>query len=404
MKIKSINIIKFNIILFLIYFPELSWSQPHPRTDTIINPYYFKTGREQWQVLEKPSQQKSSLELTKTQKLNKIKEYIRNYKHSKSPFAGQRILTNAFKNFEGKYYLDPDIPGFEKTAQLVASNSKSQAKGAIRTIIYAQKAKMAGYKVEAMNKPTTTRLGKTDIDLILKSPKSGRVINIELKDVKNFSLNYDLKLKLNKMVEIGNSALISRGKIPTSIINYCENIGIPCYGKASSKELNKILQNIENYWASRNLYRTNNVSKLSKFSIKAGGITRRPKFITAPRWVGRVAGAIFIVGPVAYSFYDVAYSFYEYYKGYSSPREFTIKISSLSGFAIGAAAAEACTPFAPAVGTLVCGIGVPILGGVLGSEAASTYYEFKDEKVEREFMEFLINYYSSLSESSEKLE
>jgi len=129
-------------------------------------------------------------------------------------------------------------------------------------------------------------------------------------------------------------------------------------------------------------------------------LNKRPKFITASRsrWVGRVAGAIFIVGPVAYSFY-------EYYKGYSSPREFTKdNISFVSGCAIGAAAAEACTLFAPGVGTLVCFIGGSILGEKLGSKSASTYYEFKDEKVEREFMEFLINYYSSLSESSEKLE
>lgn len=134
---------------------------------------------------------------TKAQRLAEMRSLI-----LASP-VGARGLNQIYRNFEGRYAIDPNIPGLEKSVLMQLSASKQQAKGYRREVLYAVAYHNdPRFSVVEMNRPLKRTWGNTDADLIVKHHPTGLYGRVEVKD---YSINSQktnlgkLKIQIDKM-------------------------------------------------------------------------------------------------------------------------------------------------------------------------------------------------------------
>ncbi len=134
---------------------------------------------------------------TKAQRLAEMRSLI-----LASP-VGARGLNQIYHNFDGRYTIDPTIPGLEKSVLTQLSASKQQAKGYRREVLYAVAYHNdPRFSVVEMNRPLKRTWGNTDGDLIIKHHPTGLYGRVEVKD---YSLNSQrtnsakLKIQIDKM-------------------------------------------------------------------------------------------------------------------------------------------------------------------------------------------------------------
>ncbi|MBK9616626.1 MAG: hypothetical protein IPO35_14375 [Uliginosibacterium sp.] len=134
---------------------------------------------------------------TKAQRLEAMRTLV-----TSSP-VGARGLRQIYQNFEGRYSIDPTIPGLEKSVLMQRSASKQQAKGYRREVLYAVAYHNdPRFSVVEMNRPLKRPWGNTDADLVIQHHPTGLYGRIEVKD---YSLNSQrtnlqkLKAQIDKM-------------------------------------------------------------------------------------------------------------------------------------------------------------------------------------------------------------
>jgi hypothetical protein len=115
---------------------------------------------------------------TDAERLEILRETVR-----RGPHARMRRLQRMFKNFEGPFAIDPNLPGIREAVLQTASDNKNLVRGASRTMVYAMKL-MSDQRFEliGVNQPYQNSLGKSDIDLNVRHVATGKVANIEVKD------------------------------------------------------------------------------------------------------------------------------------------------------------------------------------------------------------------------------
>ena len=167
---------------------------------------------------------------------------------------GQRGLDNLFKGFEGKGYLDPAIPGVTKNLNALSSLSQQQAKGAVRTLLYAKEAYQdPRFQLVAVDQPVNAPYGRTDKDLVLRHRQTGQRSRVEVKDVKPASQRADLeriKGQIDKMAaeyrRTGElQAWANRQETIPAIKEYARQKGVPTYEKTKQTEFTKVLDDLE---------------------------------------------------------------------------------------------------------------------------------------------------------------
>lgn len=167
---------------------------------------------------------------------------------------GQRGLDNLFKGFKGQGFIDPSVPGVTKNMKALGSASKSQAKGAVRTLLYATEAYQdPRFHLVGVDQPVKAHYGKTDKDLVLRHKQTGQQSRIEVKDAKPASQRSDLKrikAQIDKMAteyrRTGElQAWANRQETIPAIKEYGRQKGIPIYEKVKQAEFPKILDDLE---------------------------------------------------------------------------------------------------------------------------------------------------------------
>jgi hypothetical protein len=185
-------------------------------------------------------EQQWNLARTKAEKLDILRATVR-----KGRYSGDPRLKNMFKNFEGDFAFDPDIPGLRKTILLTASVNKSVAFGSSRTVAYAGIINGDDrFELEALNKPLTTSIGKTDADLLMRHKTTGTPVRIEVKtwSKKTQRTNFkDAEAQFQKMAEdrrlTGRSqAFVNRRTNIPEIEALGKKYGIPVYGDVSTSK------------------------------------------------------------------------------------------------------------------------------------------------------------------------
>jgi hypothetical protein len=154
-----------------------------------------------------------------------------------------RGLEQIYHNFDGRYAIDPTIPGVEKSILTQLSSSKQQAKGYRREVLYA----VAYYNdprfsLIEMNRPLRRAWGNTDADLVIQHRQTGQSGRIEVKD---YSVNSQrtnlqkLKGQIDKMSLEGRKTgqlqfwMNARPVIP-QIYQYAEKAGVRISGNVKT--------------------------------------------------------------------------------------------------------------------------------------------------------------------------
>lgn len=176
-------------------------------------------------------------EPTKAQRTDAMRSLIR-----ASP-VGERGLRHIYKNFEGKYAIDPRIPGVEKSVLLQLSGSQSQAKGYRREVLYAVAFHNdPRYSVVAMNRPLKRSWGNTDADLVLRHNATGLFGRVEIKDYSvgsQVTNQQYLKDQIDKMSREGRKTgqlqfWVNRREIIPDIQQYALRKGVVPLGNVST--------------------------------------------------------------------------------------------------------------------------------------------------------------------------
>ncbi len=187
-------------------------------------------------------------EVTKSEQTAWMRDQVRASRY------GQRGLDNLFKGFRGQGFIDPSIPGVTKNMKALSSASKSQAKGAVRTLLYGTEAYQdPRFQLVGIDQPVKAYYGHTDKDLVLRHKQTGQQSRIEVKDVKPASQRSDLeriKGQIDKMAEeyrrTGElQAWVNRQETIPAIIKYGGQKGVPIYEKIKQAEFPKILDDLE---------------------------------------------------------------------------------------------------------------------------------------------------------------
>jgi hypothetical protein len=305
-------------------------------------------------------------EVTKSEKLAWMRSQVREGQY------GQRGLDSLFKNFEGKGFIEPTIPGVTKNLRTLNSLSAQQAKGAARTLLFAIKAYQdPRFQLVAVDQPVTASYGRTDKDLVLRYRQTGQRSRIEVKDVKPDSQRADLERIKGQIYKMAAEykrtgelqAWANRQETIPAIKEYAKQKGVPVYERTKQQSFTKILDDLDN----RSVFETR---------------------IAAIKWLGR-AGT---VGIVAYEAYVIQGAL----SGRLSEREFVATQSAIVGGAGGAwAGAETgsgigtllvggpedpLAVIAAPAGALVGGIAGAIIGGKAGENIVTGIYGHLDEK------------------------
>ena len=156
---------------------------------------------------------------------------------------GDRGLKNAFGNFEGRYAIDPRIPGVERSMLMQFSASPSQAKGYRREVLYTSALyNDPRYSVLEMNRQLRRSWGNTDADISIRHRPSGLYGRVEVKDYSlgSQSTNLkDLKKQIDKMAREGRHTgqlqfWINRREILPQIRRYANIKGVVALGNVAT--------------------------------------------------------------------------------------------------------------------------------------------------------------------------
>lgn len=333
----------------------------------------------------------------------------------------------------GSYSPSPSIEGISKTVRLAASDNPNQAKGYLRTLLYEKAFTTSGtFKAIATDKVVSTKLGMTDIDLVLKERLTGKMVFVEVKDNKLTGQNFqDYRLKARRLKAFadrngGQVVFLNRRDFKPRFHKYANDLGILTFdnvttGEKSSRSVNnmgfnKMQEALSQHLQTRANLKPQSSTMLSRpaeslrdanagrgSSIKhVSGPDRAPtRARTAGKWLGR-AGIVVSVGTEVYMIQGFA-------TGRLSEREFVASQSGFAGGAIGAwAGAEAgaivggavgvwfggfgAAPGA-AIGAFVGGISGGVAGASLGELAASGFYNRLDLKQKGEVEAFIYRRY-----------
>lgn len=174
---------------------------------------------------------------SKAARLEKMRSVVRESR------LGAARADKLYHNFEGRYSIDPRIPGVETTARLTRSSSKSQAKGYRRELLYAVSIHNdPNFSLEAMNKPLKRPWGNTDADIVFRNKSTGLYGRLEVKD---YSINSQttnlkkLKIQIDKMAkEAGYTGQpqvwINRREVHDEVRKYAESKGVFVLDKVST--------------------------------------------------------------------------------------------------------------------------------------------------------------------------
>ena len=186
--------------------------------------------------------------LTRTEKVNWMRGEVLGSRY------GQRGLENLFKGFEGRNYLDPEIPGVPKNLRALSSPSQQQAKGAARTLLYATKAYQdPRFELTGVDRPVNAPYGRTDKDLVLRHKPTGQRVRVEVKDVKPSAQRADLeriKMQIDKMAAESKrtgelQAWVNRQETIPAIKEYARQKGVPTYERTKQTEFTKVLDDLD---------------------------------------------------------------------------------------------------------------------------------------------------------------
>jgi len=320
-------------------------------------------------------------EVTKSEKLAWMRE------QAGSGQNGWR-LEKMFKDFNGKNYLDPTIPGVTKNLNALDSLSWQQAKGAARTLLYATKAYQdPRFQLVAVDQPVNASYGRTDKDLVLRHRQTGQRSRIEVKDVKPASQRADLeriKGQINKMAAEYKSTgelqvWANRQETIPAIKEYAKQKGVPVYEKTKQADFTKVLDDLDN----RSVIETR---------------------MAAGKWLGR-ANIVVLVLMEGYTIQGA-------FSGRLSEREFVTDTSAFAAGSLGAwggmeaGAAwggelgafggpfdEITVPAGAALGGLVGGVAGAFIAGKAGENIATGIYGRLDEKQRQDVETFIYQQY-----------
>lgn len=164
------------------------------------------------------------------------REMIRN-----SP-VGERGLQRIYRNFSADT-LDPTIPGVDRTVRMQFSGSPQQRKGYRREWLYADAIyRDRRFTVVALDQPSTSDLGKTDKDLVLRHAKTNTPVRVEVKDV---SLKSQVRNQAKLKRQIDGMALeyrrtgetqvwMNRRPVSTAISTYATSRGVIVLGSVAT--------------------------------------------------------------------------------------------------------------------------------------------------------------------------
>ncbi|MFW6161783.1 MAG: hypothetical protein ACODAJ_03385 [Planctomycetota bacterium] len=190
-------------------------------------------------------EQALALRPTKAQRATQLRTVVRKSKY------GGRGLRWIFKGMRGSGYIDPTIPGVEKTVRLIHSASPAQRKGAVRTIVYATRVHQdKRFGLLGVNRLQRGPRGRilTDKDIVGKHRVTGARFRIEAKDVALRSQTGKALRRIKRQIDLmareyrktGElQALVNRRSFRQTIKDYAAKRGVPVYenvatGQASS--------------------------------------------------------------------------------------------------------------------------------------------------------------------------
>lgn len=355
---------------------------------------------------------------------------------------GNRGLKNIFKNFRGEGYIDPNIPGVEKTISLVSSISRSQAKGAMRTLVYATKIyHHPEFELLGVNKYYRDKNGKilSDKDLLLRHKKTGVTYHIEVKDMKPSSQYADIK-RLKRQIDLMAKDRSKNGEVKVwvnrhqtipEIKNYAKRKGIILYenvgtGKMVKTDFEKnVLDDLSkraNMMANQkiiiaetgmgilifatssyNIYQEYQKEKpdLLKIGENAGwgllgagmilsGISPLNSSSQLLSNIGRLTGIVGLI--IAEGFIVIQYN-----RGNITLREFSTTTAGIISAFIGAYGGSIIgTSIAGPIGGVIGGI----IGGMIGyfavQEISNLWYNYLDKQEKEKVFTNLYNYYNNL--------
>lgn len=180
---------------------------------------------------------------TNSQKLEDFRSIIRASRY------GDRGLNRVFKNFDGKYSIDPSIPGVTQSFRLVASGSKSQAKGYVRELLYATSFHNdPRFELVGMNRVIKRSWGNTDADIIVRHKATGMYARIEVKDVSPSSQSSGIqriKIQIDKMAREGrltgqSQFWVNRREVLPEVQRYASSKGVHVFSNVSTGGSQKI--------------------------------------------------------------------------------------------------------------------------------------------------------------------
>jgi hypothetical protein len=185
---------------------------------------------------------------TKADQLEAMRQWVRESRY------GQQGLDRIFKNFEGQYSLDLEIPGVEKNLRFLNSPSPQQAKGARRNLLYTTKAyNDPRFEVLGTDTPVRTDIGKTDIDLHVRHVETGIDCWVEIKDVSPDSQRADLDRIETQLEKIASEcqktgirpAWVNRQETIPEIKEYALQRGIAVRDGVTQEQFGLVLDDLD---------------------------------------------------------------------------------------------------------------------------------------------------------------
>lgn len=174
---------------------------------------------------------------TRAERLEALRDIVRASRY------GERGLDRMFRNFEGKYTIDPRIPGVEDSVLKLTSPSRAQAKGYAREVLYSIDIHNdPRFTLVEMNRKIQRSWGNTDADIIFRYGQGGLYGRIEVKDMSLASQASEMqriKAQIDKMaLELHRTGQpqvwANRREIHPEIRRYAHRKGIPAFETVST--------------------------------------------------------------------------------------------------------------------------------------------------------------------------
>jgi hypothetical protein len=178
---------------------------------------------------------------TRAERLEALRDIVRASRY------GERGLDRMFRNFDGRYTIDPRIPGVEDSVLKLTSPSRFQAKGYAREILYAiEFHNDPRFTLVEMNRKLQRPWGNTDADLIVRYGQRWLYGRVEVKEATIVSQASDMqriKAQIDKMaLEFRRTGQLqvwaNRREIHPEIRRYAQRKGIPVFENVSTGNSN----------------------------------------------------------------------------------------------------------------------------------------------------------------------